>query len=71
MRAQSTSVCATCAARSTAGSDPCSMRVSPRNETRTPRRFASSSRLPSFTPANAKGSTPSVERRWVMSSLIA
>src|SRR5947208_2197558 len=58
-------------ARSTAGSGPCSISVSPRNDTRTPSRCASATRLPSFTPASASGSTPSVESRWVISSVMA
>src|SRR5207245_1152213 len=51
--------------------EPCSVSVSPRSETRTPSRFASSTRLPSFTPASERGSTPSVESRWMTSSLMA
>src|SRR5881392_1224632 len=71
MRTRSTSAWATGTARSTAGSGPCSISVSPRNDTRTPSRCASATRLPSFTPASASGSTPSVESRWVISSVMA
>ena len=71
MRARSTRACATGVARSTASPGPASESVSPRNDTRTPMRLASSTRLPSFTPASASGSTPSAERRWVTSSLMA
>src|SRR6266581_572485 len=71
MRARSTSASATCAARSTAVTAPCRVSVSPRSDTRTPRSLASSIRLPSLTPARARGSTPSAETRCVTSSLIA
>src|SRR6266576_4448008 len=70
MRARSISACATCPARSIAAAGPARDMLSPRSETRTPKRRASSSRLASFTPANASGSTPSTDSRWTTSSLM-
>src|SRR5437899_4947024 len=70
MRARSINAWATVPARSIAVADPAMDSVSPRNETRTPSRRASSSRLASFTPASASGSTPSTDNRWMTSSLM-